>query len=93
MNVVRGAIRNLWSLVLQQPVYAQALVQASIALATAFGLNWNGVQIGATMAFSAAVLAFLTQKAVTPIENPVIRAGTAVTVTTPGDTPNEVVTV
>ncbi len=93
MNTIRGAIRNLWSLVLQQPVYAQALVQASIALATAFGLNWNGVQIGATMAFSAAVLAFLTQKAVTPIENPVVRAGTAVTVTTPGDTPNSVVTV
>ena len=49
---------------------AQALVQASIALATAFGLNWNGVQIGATMAFSAAVLAFLTQKAVTPSRTP-----------------------
>lgn len=93
MNTFRAAIRKLWSLVLQQPVYAQALVQASIALATAFGLNWNGVQIGATMAFSAAVLAFLTQQAVTPIENPVIPAGTAVTVTTPPGEADYVATV
>ena len=93
MNTIRGAIRNLWSLVLQQPVYAQALVQASIALATAFGLNWNGVQIGATMAFSAAVLAFLTQKAVTPIESPVLEAGTAVSVTTPAGQADYAVTI
>jgi len=93
MNTIRGAIRNLWSLVLQQPVYAQALVQASIALLTAFGLNWTGVQIGATMTFSAAVLAFLTQRAVTPLENPVIAAGTAVTVTTPPGQADYVATV
>ena len=93
MNTIRGLFRGLWSLVLQNPVYAQALVQASIALLTAFGLNWNGVQIGATMAFSAALLAFITQKAVTPLENPVIPSGTVVTVTTPEDQPDSVVTV
>ena len=93
MTAFRRAVRSVWALVLAQPVYAQALVQASIALATAFGLNWNGVQIGATMAFSAAVLAFFTQKAVTPIENPVLPMGTVVTVETPVGQPNEKVTV
>ena len=93
MNVVSGALRGVWTLILSEPVYTQALVVAAIALGTSFGLGWTGAQVGAVSAFSAAVLAFLTHKAVTPIESPVLPSGTAVTVTTPAGQPDVVTTV
>lgn len=93
MGTLRKLARGLVRLVLTEPVYTQALVVALIAWATAFGLSWNGVQVGATCGLSAAFLAFLTKKVVTPLADPVIPTGTTITVETPAGEPNAVVTV
>jgi len=90
---IKRLIGGFWTLVKKWPVRAQALIVAGIALGTAFGLHWDGVQVGAVAGFSAALLAFLTEQAVTPISEPTLAAGTQVTVVTPGPTPNEVTTV
>jgi hypothetical protein len=71
----------LWSLVRNEPVGAQGVVQTGIALGTAFGLGWNPTQIGATMAFTAALLGFLVRSAVTP--NPAAKAQVAAALATP----------
>lgn len=49
-----------------EPVAVQAVVTAAIALVTAFGFHLSGEQIGAIMAFVAAVLALFTRRKVTP---------------------------
>jgi len=90
---IKRLVGALWSLVKKWPVRAQALIVASIALGTAFGLGWNGAQVGAVAAFTAALLAFLTEQAVTPISEPTLAAGTSVTVVTPGPTPNRTETI
>lgn len=73
----------IWQRILEEPVYTQGLVVAGIALATSYGLGWNGAQVGAASAFSAAFLSWLARKAVTTVANPSLPQGTAVTVTTP----------
>lgn len=93
MTTIRKAIKAVWDLILREPVYTQALVVAGIAMGTAFGLGWNGAQVGAVSAFSAALLAFLTKQAVTPLAQPSLPSGTEVTVTTPAGQPDETVTV
>ena len=57
---------GFWSLVRAYPVRAQAVIVSGVAVGTAFGLGWNGAQVGAVTAFTAAVLAFFTEKAVSP---------------------------
>lgn len=91
MGGIRGVFLGLWTLVKKYPVRAQALTQAVLGVATAFGLDWSAQQVGATMILSAAVLAFLTEQAVTPVESPVLPSGTAVTVTTAGPTADRTV--
>lgn len=93
METLKAALRGVKTLVLKEPVYTQALVVAGIALATAFGLNWNGAQVGAVSAFSAAFLAFLTKQVVTPLSAPSVPAGTPVTVTNPDPAINDKVVV
>ena len=93
MDTIRRIARAIVALILREPVYTQALVVAGIAMGTAFGLQWNGAQVGAVSAFSAAFLAFLTRQVVTPLSEPVIPKGTDVTVTTPGPTADRTVTV
>ncbi|HEX5012704.1 MAG TPA: hypothetical protein VFV72_01000 [Candidatus Limnocylindrales bacterium] len=83
----------IWGLVKRNPVRAQALVQAVIGVATAFGLGWTAQQVGAVMILSAGLLAFLTETAVTPVAAPVIPEGTTVTVTTPAGEDDRTVTV
>lgn len=90
---IKATGRGLWSLIKKWPVRFQALIVALIALGSAFGLAWNGVQVAAVTAFSAAVLSFLTEQAVTPVSEPTLPAGTAVTVTTPGPTADRTVSV
>lgn len=85
-------LKWIWQRILEEPVFAQALIVAAIAMGTAFGLGWTGAQVGAVTAFSAAVLGFLTRKSVTPLAAPVIAEGTTVTVTTPAGVPDRVVT-
>lgn len=70
--------RAIWQRILEEPVYTQGVVVAAIALGTAFGLNWNGAQVGAVSAFSAAVLSLLTRRAVTPVQQPTLEVGTPV---------------
>jgi hypothetical protein len=93
MTSLGNLLRGLGILVKRWPVRFQALLVAAIAMGSAFGLQWDGVQVGAVSAFTAAALAFLTEQAVTPVSEPTLPSGTAVTVTTPGPTPNETVTV
>ena len=88
---IKAVLRGLWALIKKWPVRAQALIVAAIALGTAFGLSWNGVQVGAVSAFTAALLAFITEQAVTPLAEPTLPTGTAVTVTTPGPTADRTV--
>jgi len=48
----------------------QAVVQAALALAVAFGLNLSPGQAGAMLAFTAAALSFWTLAQVTPTASP-----------------------
>ena len=93
MTSIGNALRGVGILIKKWPVRFQALVVAGIALGSAFGLSWDGAQVGAVSAFSAALLAFLTEQAVTPVSEPTLPAGTAVTVTTSGPAPDTTVTV
>jgi hypothetical protein len=97
MTRIFDAIKRLghgvWSLIKKWPVRAQALIVAGIALGSAFGLGWDGAQVGAVSGFSAALLAFLTEQAVTPLSEPTLAAGTQVTVTTPAGQPDRMETV
>ena len=88
---IGDAFRAVWALVLREPMYTQALVVAAIGLGTSFGLGWTAQQVGSVSAVSAAVLAFLTRQAVTPIAAPTLPAGTAVTVQTPAGQPDRTV--
>ena len=86
---------RLWKLVLRNPVRAQAVLVAGIALLTAFGLNLTVQQVGALTGFSSVVLAFLTERAVTPVEKPTLPSGTVVNVLPPssgGETTTQTLT-
>lgn len=63
----------------RQPVFTMGLVYAALNLATAFGLNLTGVQIGAINLFAASLLTVLVQRVVTPVKAPVLDEGTVVT--------------
>ena len=92
-NAIKALVGGVWSLIKRWPVRAQAVIVASIAMGSAFGLGWDGAQVGAVSAFSAALLAFITEQAVTPTSEPTIASGTAITVTTPGPIADRTVTV
>jgi hypothetical protein len=53
----------------QEPVLFQALVQAALALLVAFGSHLSAGQVGSLVAFSAALLSFVTRTQVTPVAN------------------------
>jgi hypothetical protein len=50
----------------REPVMILAVVQAAIALAVGFGLNWSGDQVALVTAFSAAVLGLIARQQVSP---------------------------
>ena len=58
------------NVVKQEPVMFQAVIQAALALALSFGLKLSPGQVGAVLAFTAAVLSFWTRTQVTPTTNP-----------------------
>jgi len=66
----------MWKLIKGEPVLFQAVIQASLALAVAFGGNISPIQIGAILAMSAAVLSWITRRQVTPLRNPRTNEGT-----------------
>jgi hypothetical protein len=57
----------MWNLIKGEPVLFQGVIQAALALAVAFGSGLSSVQIGAILAFSAAVLSWVTRSQVTPL--------------------------
>lgn len=63
----RMSPRRWWQ---REPVMFMAIVQSGLALVTAFGLSLTTAQIGAVMAFSAAVLGFVARSQVTPDSKP-----------------------
>lgn len=58
---------TLWN---REPALILGLVQAAIALAVGFGLRLSAEQISLLMAFTAALLAFVTRSRVTPVNKP-----------------------
>ncbi len=50
----------------REPVLIMAVIQAGIALAVAFGLQWTGEQVALIVAFSATVLGLIARAKVTP---------------------------
>lgn len=60
----------------EEPVAFQGVVQTGLALGIAFGLNISTEALGAIVAFSAALLSFLTRTQVTPLANPRDQSGT-----------------
>ena len=64
MSAIGSAI---WDRIVNEPVLILAVVQAGLGLGISFGLHWSGEQVGAVMAFSAAVLGFIARRQVTPV--------------------------
>ncbi len=52
----------------REPVLVMAAIQAAIALVVSFGLHLSPEQIGALVAFSAAVCGLIARQRVTPTE-------------------------
>ena len=50
----------------REPVLVMAVIQAGIALAVAFGLQWTAEQVALLVAFSATVLGLIARAKVTP---------------------------
>lgn len=62
-----GALWNgIWDRLMAEPVMVLAVVQMGLALVVAFGLQLSGEQVGAIVAFSAAVLGLVARQKVTP---------------------------
>ena len=54
---------TLWN---REPVMVMALIQSGVALGISFGVGLTAEQVGAIMAFSAAVVGFITRTQVSP---------------------------
>jgi hypothetical protein len=57
-------MRNLWN---TEPAAILAVVQCTLALVVAFGLDLSTEQVGALLAVTAAALGLLTRSKVTPL--------------------------
>lgn len=67
MTILHDGIAWFQGLLRDEPVLILALVQASIALAVGFGLDWTTEQVALVVAFSAAVLGVIARQRVTPV--------------------------
>jgi uncharacterized membrane protein YeaQ/YmgE (transglycosylase-associated protein family) len=56
-------MKNLWN---REPAAILGLVGAAIAVGVSFGLNITPEQVGLIMAFTSAVIGFITRSQVTP---------------------------
>ena len=63
-------LRELWGGLTDrlsaEPVLVLGVVQMGVALAVSFGLNLSGEQVGAIVAFSAAILSLIARSRVSP---------------------------
>ena len=58
---------GIWSRITGEPVMTLAIIQMALALFVSFGLQLSGEQVGAIVAFSAAVLAWIARSKVSPV--------------------------
>jgi len=58
---------GIWSRITQEPVMTLAIIQMALALFVSFGLQLSGEQVGALVAFSAAILAWIARSKVSPV--------------------------
>ena len=58
----------LFDRISQEPAVVVGLVQAGIVLGVSFGLDMTETQTAAILAFTAAVLAFVTRSQVSPVQ-------------------------
>lgn len=72
----------------REPAAIAAFIAIVINLAITFGLDLTAEQIALINAVVVAGLALIVRQNVTPTANPVLPAGTQVTVETPADEPN-----
>lgn len=59
----------------REPAATLAVVQAALALAVGFGLDLSAEQVGLILAFTAAVLGWITRTQVTPVKSPALPDG------------------
>ena len=57
---------GIWSRITGEPVMTLAIIQMALALAVSFGLGLTGEQVGAVVAFSAAILGWIARSKVSP---------------------------
>lgn len=64
-------LRDLWGGITdrlsQEPVMVLAVVQATVALAVGFGLQWTAEQTALVTAFAAAILGLIARSKVSPV--------------------------
>ncbi len=77
----------------REPVAIAAVVAIAINLLVSFGLKLDVTQISLINALVVGVLALLARTQTTPVSNPTLKQGTAVTVETPAGEANRVTTV
>lgn len=58
------------ALIQREPVMTMAVVQTGLALAMSFGFSLTAQQVGAIMAFTAAVLGWIVRQKVSPVVPP-----------------------
>lgn len=56
----------IWERITDEPAFTLALVQAGLALAVGFGLSLTTEQMALLLAFTAALLGWITRSQVTP---------------------------
>jgi hypothetical protein len=66
MTIFGDALRWVQSMLQQEPVLTLAVVQAGVACAVGFGLNWSGEQVALFVSFMAAILGWIARSEVTP---------------------------
>lgn len=66
MHIIIDALKWVQSMLQGEPVLTLAVVQAGIAMAVGFGLEWSGEQVALTVSFFAALLGWVARTQVTP---------------------------
>lgn len=61
-------LEAIWDRITDEPAFTLALVQAGLALAVGFGLNLTTEQMALLLAFTAALLGWITRSQVTPMK-------------------------
>jgi hypothetical protein len=66
VGIITDFFKWIQSMLQGEPVLTLAVVQAGIAMAVGFGLNWSGEQVALTVSFFAALLGWIARTQVSP---------------------------